>query len=197
MSSNKRELVFATNNPHKLSEVQHLLGDKFHLLSLSDINFYEEIPEDFDTLEKNASQKAWYIYERFNSSCFADDTGLEVDALGGNPGVYSARYAGEEKDPEANIKKLLIELKDSENRKARFRTVVSLIIEGQEYKFEGIVNGQIIEDERGVKGFGYDPIFMPDGFNQTFAEMDLGIKNTISHRARAISALVQFLKELK
>ncbi len=197
MSSNKRELVFATNNPHKLSEVQHLLGDKFHLLSLSDINFYEEIPEDFDTLEKNASQKAWYIYERFNSSCFADDTGLEVDALGGNPGVYSARYAGEEKDPEANIKKLLIELKDSENRKARFRTVVSLIIEGQEYKFEGIVNGHIIEDERGVKGFGYDPIFMPDGFNQTFAEMDLGIKNTISHRARAISALVQFLKELK
>jgi XTP/dITP diphosphohydrolase len=197
MSSNKRELVFATNNPHKLSEVQHLLGDKFHLLSLSDINFYEEIPEDFDTLEKNASQKAWYIYERFNSSCFADDTGLEVDALGGNPGVYSARYAGEEKNPEANIKKLLMELKDSENRKARFRTVVSLIIEGQEYKFEGIVNGHIIEDERGVKGFGYDPVFMPDGFNQTFAEMDLAIKNTISHRARAISALVQFLKELK
>ncbi|MHC1703211.1 MAG: non-canonical purine NTP diphosphatase [Tenuifilaceae bacterium] len=193
----KRELVFATNNPHKLSEVQHLLGDKFHLLSLSDLNFYEEIPEDYDTLEMNASQKAWYIYERFNKDCFADDTGLEVEALGGNPGVYSARYAGEEKNPEANIKKLLIELKDSKNRKARFRTVVSLIIEGQEYKFEGIVNGHIIEDERGAKGFGYDPVFMPDGFNQTFAEMDLGIKNTISHRARAISALAQFLKELK
>jgi len=192
-----RELVFATNNPHKLSEVQDLLGDKFKLLSLSDISFFDDIPEDYDTLELNASQKAWYIYERFKNNCFADDTGLEVDVLDGKPGVFSARYAGEEKNPEQNIKKLLVELDGVVNRKARFRTVVSLIIDGSEHRFEGIVNGQIIEKERGVKGFGYDPVFLPDGYNLTFAEMDLTTKNQISHRARAITALVGFLKNIK
>jgi len=197
MSFKKRELVFATNNHHKLSEVQHLLGDKFKLLSLSEINFYDEIPEDYDTLEMNASQKAWYIYKKFNTNCFADDTGLEVDALGGKPGVYSARYAGDDKNPELNNRKLLMELNGTTNRKARFRTVVSLIIDGEEQRFEGIVNGSIIEKERGVKGFGYDPVFLPDGYSLTFAEMDLGIKNQISHRAKAISALVDYLNSLK
>lgn len=197
MPAKIRELVFATNNPHKLSEVQHLLGDRYMLLSLSDINFYDEIPEDYDTLELNASQKAWYIYNKFKIDCFADDTGLEVDALGGKPGVYSARYAGEEKNPKANTAKLLMELKGNSNRKARFRTVVSLIFEGKEFIFDGIVNGQIIDEERGTKGFGYDPVFLPDGYNLTFAEMELENKNKISHRSRAVSALVNFLKGLK
>lgn len=197
MPSKKRELVFATNNPHKLSEVQHLLGEKYRLLSLSDIGFSEEIPEDYNTLELNASQKAWHIYNLFQLDCFADDTGLEVDALDGKPGVYSARYAGEEKNPAANIKKLLKELIEVTNRKARFRTVVSLILDGKEYMFEGIVDGRIIEEEKGVKGFGYDPVFLPDESNLTFAEMDLASKSLISHRARAIGALVSFLKEIK
>jgi XTP/dITP diphosphohydrolase len=196
MPQTVRELVFATNNPHKLAEVQHLLGDSFHLLSLHDIKFYEEIPEDFDTLEKNASQKAWHIYNISKCNCFADDTGLEVDALNGSPGVYSARYAGESKDPKANIKKLIAELQGVENRKARFRTVVALIIDRKEYLFEGIVNGKIINEEHGADGFGYDPVFMPDGYSSTFAEMNLDQKNTISHRAKAVGLLVDFLKKV-
>jgi len=191
-----RELAFATNNPHKLSEVQHLLGDKFRLLSLGDIGFSEEIPEDYETLEQNASQKAWYIYSKTQRNCFADDTGLEVDALDGKPGVYSARYAGEGKDPKDNIIKLLKELDGVKNRKARFRTVIALVIDGSEYLFEGIVNGQIIDEERGVDGFGYDPVFLPDGFSSTFAEMALDQKNLISHRARAIGLLIDFLRKL-
>jgi XTP/dITP diphosphohydrolase len=196
MHQDIRELVFATNNTHKLLEVQHLLGDSFRLLSLQDISFDEEIPEDFDTLEENASQKAWHIYNISKRNCFADDTGLEVEALNGKPGVYSARYAGETKNPKANIKKLIGELQGIENRKARFRTVVALILDGKEYLFEGIVNGKIIDEERGTDGFGYDPVFMPDGYSSTFAEMDLDQKNRISHRSIAVSLLVDFLKKL-
>jgi XTP/dITP diphosphohydrolase len=147
MSQTLRELVFATNNPHKLSEVQHLLGNSFHLLSLNDINFNDEIPEDYDTLEENALQKAQHIYTITKQNCFADDTGLEVEALNGRPGVYSARYAGESKDSKANVQKLLMELTGVENRKARFRTVIALIIDGEEHLFEGIVDGKIIESE--------------------------------------------------
>ncbi len=196
MAQTNRELVFSTNNLHKLLEVQHLLGDTFKLLSLKEIGVTEEIPEDYDTLEQNALQKAWYIYNKTNRNCFADDTGLEVDALDGKPGVYSARYAGESKSPKNNIIKLLRELKGKSNRKARFRTVVALIIDGNEFLFEGIVNGQIIEEERGIDGFGYDPVFLPEGNSLTFAEMDLDQKNQISHRARAISKLVDFLHQL-
>lgn len=195
MSHNLRELVFATNNPHKLIEVQHLLGKRFKLLSLRDINISEDIPEDHNTLEKNASQKAWYIHNIIKCDCFADDTGLEVDALNGQPGVYSARYAGEGKNPKDNIKKLLKELEGIDVRKARFRTVVSLIFDGREYLFEGIVNGKIIDKERGVDGFGYDSVFLPDGYSLTFAEMALDQKNQISHRARAINLLVDFLRK--
>jgi XTP/dITP diphosphohydrolase len=147
-------------------------------------------------LEENASQKAWHIYNISKCNCFADDTGLEVDALNGRPGVYSARYAGESKDPKANIKKLIGELQGIENRKARFRTVVALIIDGKEYLFEGIVNGKIINEEHGTDGFGYDPVFMPDGYSSTFAEMNLDQKNLISHRAKAVGLLVDFLKKV-
>ena len=196
MSQQSREFVFATNNLHKLFEVQHLLGDKFKLLSLKDIDVNEDIPEDHDTLEKNALQKAWYIYNKTHRNCFADDTGLEVDALGGRPGVYSGRYAGEGKNPKDNIKKLVSELKGVSNRKAQFRTVVALIIDRNEHLFEGIVTGQIIDEERGADGFGYDPVFLPDGYTLTFAEMDIEQKNQISHRARAINALVDYLQKL-
>lgn len=170
-----------------------MLDSRFKLLSLSDIGFTEEIPEDFDTLELNASQKAWHIYNRFGIDCFADDTGLEVDALNGAPGVYSARYAGEQKNPQDNIVKLLAELTGIDNRKARFRTVISLIINGEESLFEGLVEGQILTRKHGEAGFGYDPIFMPDGYNVSFAQMELDAKNAISHRGRAVSKLVSFL----
>lgn len=156
----------------------------------------EEIPEDYDTLEENASQKAWHIYNKTKLNCFADDTGLEVDALNGRPGVFSARYAGDGKNPKDNITKLLKELQGVNKRNARFRTVISLIIDGTEYSFEGIVNGVIDETERGVDGFGYDPIFQPNGFALTFAEMDLSQKNLISHRAIAVNQLVDFLKRV-
>jgi XTP/dITP diphosphohydrolase len=194
MSQINRELVFATNNLHKLSEVQHLLGDSFKLLSLKEIDLAEEIPEDFDSLEENALQKAWYIFNKTQRDCFADDTGLEVDSLNGKPGVHSARYAGESKNPKDNIIKLLKELENNRNRNARFRTVIALILNGQEYLFEGIVNGQIIDSERGGDGFGYDPVFLPDGYSLTFAEMDITQKNLISHRAKAVGLLVQFLR---
>ena len=190
------ELVFATNNQHKLKELQSILGEKIHLLSLNDIGCQEEIPEEQLTLEGNARQKSMYIFEKFGHSCFADDTGLEIDALNGEPGVYSARYAGEEKNSEANMNKVLKKLTNETNRKARFRTVISLIINGAEKQFEGIVDGKILYGKKGGAGFGYDPIFQPDGFSLTFAEMKLEEKNKISHRGRAVEKLVKYLQSL-
>ena len=190
----KKKLVVATNNAHKLEEIAAILGDEMELFSLKDINCHAEIPETADTLEGNARQKAMYIYENYGMDCFADDTGLEVDALNGAPGVFSARYAGDGHDSEANMQKLLKELKGNEIRKAQFRTAICLIMEGKEYLFEGIVKGEIIEEKRGGAGFGYDPIFVPEGHDQTFAELGNDIKNTISHRARAVEKLCKFLK---
>lgn len=187
------KLVFATNNEHKLKEVQKLLGDKVELLSLKDINCSEDIPEDYMTLEENALQKAEYVYEKYGVNCFADDTGLEIDALNGEPGVLSARYAGSDKDAEANMTKVLEKLSGVENRKAKFRTVISLILDDEDYIFEGEVLGEIMNQRSGTDGFGYDPIFKADGFVKTFAEMNLEEKNEISHRARATKKLVEFL----
>jgi XTP/dITP diphosphohydrolase len=186
-------IVFATNNNHKLLEVQKILGNSFRLKSLVDIGFSEDIPEDFATLEQNASQKAWYLYNRCGIDCFADDTGLEVDALDGKPGVYSARYAGEQRNPQDNIIKLLADLRGVSNRYAQFRTVISLIISGEEHQFQGVVRGSIIDELKGSDGFGYDPIFVPEGYNLTFAEMELELKNKISHRGIATQKLVAFL----
>ena len=190
----KKKLVVATNNAHKLEEIAAILGEEMELLSLKDINCHADIPETANTLEGNAHQKAMYIYENYGMDCFADDTGLEVDALNGAPGVFSARYAGDGHDSEANMQKLLKELEGKENRKAQFRTAICLIMEGKEYLFEGIVKGKIIEEKRGGAGFGYDPIFVPEGHEQTFAELGNDIKNTISHRARAVEKLCKFLK---
>lgn len=189
------KLVFATNNKHKLQELQAILGIDIQLLSLKDIGCNEEIPEEKPTLEGNARQKAMHVYENYGYSCFADDTGLEIEALNGEPGVFSARYAGEEKDANANMNKVLGKMVKINNRKARFRTVISLVIDGHEEQFEGIVNGEIIKEKRGGEGFGYDPIFLPDGYEQTFAEMELSEKNKISHRGRAVQKLVQYLKQ--
>jgi len=195
------EIVFATQNPHKLEEISALLGEGFHLMGLKELNILDDIPEDHHTLQENASQKAWYIYDRTGLSCFADDTGLEVDALEGAPGVFSARYSrmGHPTFPhmeaaEGNIRKLLMELNGEKERSARFRTVIALVLDGKEYQFEGVVEGWITESASGAKGFGYDPIFRPQGHELTFAEMDLGLKNKISHRAKAVEQLVQMLK---
>lgn len=190
----KKKLVVATNNAHKLEEISAILGNEMELLSLKDIHCNADIPETADTLEGNARQKAMYIHENYGMDCFADDTGLEVEALNGAPGVFSARYAGDGHDSEANMQKLLKELEGKENRKAQFRTAICLIMEGKEYLFEGIVKGHIIEEKRGGDGFGYDPIFVPEGYNQTFAELGNDVKNTISHRARAVEKLCTFLK---
>jgi len=190
------ELVFATNNKHKLEELQALLGDKIKLLSLKDISCFEDIPEEQPTLEGNANQKSSYVFEKFGYNCFADDTGLEIEALNGEPGVYSARYAGEEKSAEANMAKVLKNLAEINNRKARFRTVVSLIIDGEEKQFEGFVEGEIIKNRKGGEGFGYDPIFQPVGYDITFAEMELSEKNKISHRGRAVQKLIKHLQAL-
>lgn len=187
------KMVVATNNAHKLKEIAAILGQEIELLSLKDIQCFADIPETADTLEGNARQKAMYIYENYGMDCFADDTGLEVEALGGAPGVFSARYAGEGHDPEANMQKLLKELAGKENRKAQFRTVICLIRNGKEHLFEGIVKGEIIQEKRGGEGFGYDPIFVPEGYDLTFAELGDDVKNTISHRARAVEKLCQFL----
>ena len=233
------KIVFATNNKHKLEEIRSILGDDFEVLSLSDIGCHEDIPETSDTLEGNAMQKAQYVFDKYGYDCFADDTGLEVDALGGEPGIYSARYAaldGDDSishDSEANMAKLLRKLEGVENRKARFRTVIALIThpqslpkggksdmisvnkgnqtslpsggieggynpsprEGNRVGFEGIVNGSIISERRGGEGFGYDPIFQPEGYDKTFAELGSEIKNHISHRARAVEKLAHYLKE--
>ena len=191
------ELVFATNNKHKLQEVEQIIGEQFQLLSLMAINCHEEIPEEQDTIEGNASQKARYISNKYQVNCFADDTGLEVDALGGQPGVYSARYAGEGCSFQDNVDKMLKEMNGSENRTARFRTVISLIIDGKENLFEGFVQGEILCESRGGRGFGYDPIFQPIGFNRSFAEMSSIEKNKISHRGIAIKELANYLHGLE
>ena len=190
------ELIFATNNLHKLSEVQEIVGGHFKLLSLFQSGFQGDIPENQNTLEGNAFEKARYIFQKTGKDCFADDTGLEVDAINGEPGVYSARYAGPENNAEANIHKLLKNLGSTTNRKAQFRTVVALIINHKEFLFEGIVKGDISLTKMGVSGFGYDPVFVPDGYDQTFAEMTPEQKNKISHRAIAINKLASFLKTL-
>lgn len=195
------DIVFATNNLHKLEEIGALLGERFRLLGLKELNITGEIPEDHLTLEENASQKAWYIYDLTGRDCFADDTGLEVDVLKGAPGVYSARYSKighptfpEMEPAEGNIRKLLFEMEGKNVRNARFRTVIALVLGGKEYQFEGVVDGRITEVPSGAKGFGYDPVFRPDGYEITFAEMDLALKNQISHRALAVAQLVQKLK---
>lgn len=190
----KRKLVFATNNAHKLEEVAAILGDKVELLSLNDINCHTDIPETADTLEGNALLKSSFINKNYGLDCFADDTGLEVEALGGAPGVYSARYAGGEgHDAQANMLKLLHDLEGKENRKAQFRTAISLILNRKEYLFEGVIKGEIIKEKRGDSGFGYDPIFKPEGYEQTFAELGNEVKNKISHRALAVQKLCEFL----
>lgn len=196
------KIVFATNNQHKLQEIREILGDQFEILSLADIGCHEDIPETGNTLEANAHQKAEYVFDHYHIDCFADDTGLEVDALGGAPGVHSARYAeGTDHNSEANMAKLLRELGDNNNRKARFRTVISLIqMEGgnpvcsREYQFEGVVEGRIDREKHGSEGFGYDPVFIPEGYDKSFAELGEEIKNQISHRARAVKKLAEWLK---
>lgn len=196
------KIVFATNNQHKLQEIREILGDQFEILSLADIGCHEDIPETGITLEANAHQKAEYVFDHYHIDCFADDTGLEVDALGGAPGVHSARYAeGTDHNSEANMAKLLRELGDNDNRKARFRTVISLIqMEGgnpvcsREYQFEGVVEGRIDREKHGSEGFGYDPVFIPEGYDKSFAELGEEIKNQISHRARAVKKLAEWLK---
>jgi len=189
------QLVFATNNAHKLRELGEILKGEFTLLSLNDISCSDDIPETGDTLETNASQKSFYIWDRFRIDCFSDDTGLEVTALNNEPGVRSARYAGEGRNSDDNVSKLLSELEGKANRSARFRCVISLIIRGKEFLFEGIVEGEILRERRGVAGFGYDPVFCPAGYSQSFAEMDATLKNSMSHRGRAVQKLVRFLQE--
>ena len=206
------KIVFATNNKHKLDEIRDILGPSFEVLSLNDLGCHEDIPETGTTLEENALQKAQYIYDKYHCNVFADDTGLEVEALGGEPGVYSARYAAiknpnaQSHDSEANMTTLLKELQGKDNRKARFRTVIALILTptsggqggrqgGRSYLFEGIVEGEIIRERRGGEGFGYDPIFQPKGYDKTFAELGTDIKNKISHRANAVAKLAAHLKE--
>lgn len=189
----KRTLVFATNNPHKFKEVSVILRDKIRLLNLNDINCHTDIPETADTLEGNAFLKAQFIHTHYGINCFANDTGLEVEVLNGRPGVYSARYAGDTHNSEANMLKLLQDMEGKENRRAQFRTVISLIFDENTYNFEGLIKGRIIEEKRGLSGFGYDPIFIPEGYAETFAELGDEIKNKISHRAQAVNKLCKFL----
>lgn len=187
------QLIFSTNNQHKLSEVKAILEKDYKILGLSEIGIDTDIPETGDTLEENALIKARYLWEEKGINCFADDTGLEVEALDNAPGVYSARYAGEQKSSADNVQKLLQELADKPNRKARFRTVIAAILDGKEYLFEGIVSGSIATQPKGASGFGYDPVFVPDGYTETFAELGDHVKNTISHRARAVSNFCNYL----
>lgn len=189
-----KTIVFATNNPHKLEEVRAIISDRIRVVSLPEAGCRDDIPETSPTLEGNALQKARYVKEHVGQDCFADDTGLEVEALNGEPGVRSARYAGDGHDANANIDKLLHALEGHRNRKARFRTVIALIMDGRELTFEGIVNGQITATRHGESGFGYDPVFMPDGYNLTFAELGADVKNKISHRAIATGKLAEWLK---
>ena len=189
------KLVFATNNKHKLQEVRDIVGDRVEVLSLADIGCYDDIPETADTLQGNALIKARHIYEKYGFDCFADDTGLEVEALDGAPGVYSARYAGEECDSEANMRKLLENLTGKTDRNAQFRTVIALIINGEEMLFNGIVKGSIATEKKGDSGFGYDPVFVPEGHSASFAQMSSEMKNSMSHRFRATQQLSDYLKE--
>ncbi|MHB1147564.1 MAG: non-canonical purine NTP diphosphatase [Lutibacter sp.] len=191
---NKLKLVFATNNQHKLEEVQAMLTN-FDIVSLADINCFEDIPETADTLEGNAILKANFITKKYGLDCFADDTGLEVEALNNEPGVYSARYAGENNNADANMAKLLKNLENTQNRKAQFKTAIALNIQGKQFIFEGICKGTILTEKRGESGFGYDPIFMPEDFNRSFAEMNLAEKGNISHRGKAIEKLITYLNE--
>lgn len=186
-------IVFASNNEHKIHEIKSILGNSFALIGLSDIGIKEDIPEDEPDLKGNSLSKARFVHKASGMNVFADDTGLEIEALNGLPGVHSARFAGESKNSDANIKKVLALLDGAKNRNAQFRTVIALILDDKEYLFEGIVKGKIINEKRGAEGFGYDPVFMPDGYTLTFAEMDLEKKNTISHRARAFERLKAFL----
>lgn len=191
------KIVFATNNAHKLSEIKAILGDRMEILSLAEIDCHDDIPETADTLEGNALIKAHWVYDRYGLDCFADDTGLEVEALDGAPGVHTARYAYPDRhDPEANTQKLLAELKGCDNRRARFRTAIALIINGEEHVFEGVVNGEIATEKRGTEGFGYDPVFSPEETGKTFAELGVEVKNQISHRARAVAKLAEYLQNL-
>jgi len=187
-----RKIVFATNNQHKLSEIRDILGKDFEVVSLKELGFNEEIPETGDMLADNASRKSHFIFDRYRVDCFSDDTGLEVEALNGAPGVYSARYAGEDCSYDDNVNKLLRELGDSGNRKAAFKTVISLLLDGKEYLFEGRVDGVITTDKRGSGGFGYDPVFLPDGYDQTFSEMSAELKNKISHRVELLLSWLLF-----
>lgn len=189
------KLVFATNNKHKLEEINRILGSRFEIISLEDIGCRDDIPEDYETLQENALEKARYVKEHYGYDCFADDTGLEIEALGNRPGVYSARYAGLAKDSQANMLKVLGEMEGETNRRAQFRTVIALILEGKEYCFEGKVTGEILTQQQGKTGFGYDPIFRPEGYALSFAEMSMDEKNTISHRGRAVQKLADFLSE--
>lgn len=190
-----KELVFATNNEHKLRELREIAGEKFRILSLKDINCFDDIPETEPTIKGNALIKANYIKDKYGYDCFADDTGLEVEALGGEPGVYSARYAGEDCDSEKNIDKILAKLKNESNRKARFITYIALILEGNTHIFEGEVQGEILTERHGEGGFGYDPVFKPVESKNSFAEMLPEEKNAISHRGRAVQKLLKFLLE--
>jgi XTP/dITP diphosphohydrolase len=189
------KLVFATNNSHKLQEINQLIGSSIELLSLNDIKCTDEIPENQETLEGNATEKSFYIFNKYGLNCFADDTGLEIESLNGEPGVYSARYAGAERSAELNMNLVLLKMAEIKNRKARFRTVISLVIDGNEKQFEGVVEGQILKEKHGTTGFGYDPIFLPDESNLSFAEMSMNEKNKISHRGRAIMKLVEYLTQ--
>jgi XTP/dITP diphosphohydrolase len=189
-----KKLVFVTNNAHKIKEISEIIGNEFRIISLAEIGCFDEIPEDAETLEGNASFKARFVYNKYGRDCFADDTGLEIDALEGRPGVRSARYAGEDCNPENNIRKVLAELEGKTNRRARFRTVIALIRNGIEEQFEGSVEGVILYEKRGKEGFGYDPVFLPDGYDLSFAEMPLEEKNKISHRALATRKLTDHLK---
>lgn len=190
-----QSIVFATNNAHKLFEIKNILDKNFTIVSLNELGCYDDIPETGDTLEENATQKSHYIYERHNVNCFADDTGLEIEAINGEPGVYSARYAGEGKSFADNMNLVLEKLKGIKNRKASFRTIISLIIDGKEYLFEGKVEGTITEEKYGIQGFGYDPIFLPLGYSKTFAQLSIEEKNKISHRGLAVQKLVYFLNK--
>lgn len=189
----KRKLVFATNNAHKLREIKEILNEAFEIVSLKELGIYEDIPETADTLAGNARQKAQYVQEKTGLNCFADDTGLEVDALNGAPGVFSARYAGENATYADNVNKLLQAMQQETNRQARFKTVIALILNEKEYLFEGSVEGSILREKQGEKGFGYDPVFLPAGHSESFAEMSADQKNAISHRGRSVRKLVEFL----
>ncbi|MFM7472996.1 MAG: non-canonical purine NTP diphosphatase [Crocinitomicaceae bacterium] len=189
------KIIFASHNQNKVKEIQNLLGNEIQLLSLTELGLEEDIPETANTIEGNSLLKAKYIWEKYQMTCFADDTGLEIEALNGEPGVFSARYAGDKKNDDANIDKILFKLSGHENRNARFKTVITLINEGQEFQFTGIINGEIRLEKIGQNGFGYDPIFLPEKKGKTFAEMTLNEKNLFSHRARAFHQLVNFITE--